>query len=182
MSICRRSSRSQHGSICSAPRACAAGHASPPRRRPTCPKARRSARHKGCGRLSARLPNGQLQASDRAVRRTVRPDNLPGRELQHAGTYGQAVRRGSGADRRHRARQRGDRQRQDQRAREGQDALAMDVRLRHRRLSYDRADARQVRADGLSRRRAAEGVAVGSPAGAVHTCRGAPVLPRASDP
>jgi transposase len=78
--------------------------------------------------------------------------------------------------------QRGDRQRRDQRPREGQDALAMDVRLRHRRLSYDRADARQVRADGLSRRRAAEGVTVGPPAGAVHTCRGAPVLPRASDP
>src|ERR1700736_5925731 len=96
-------------------------------------------RHKGCGRLSARLPFGRLQASDRAVRRTVRPDNLPGRDLQHAGTYGQAVRRGSGADRRHRARQRGDRQRRDQRAREGQDALAMDVQLRHRRLSYDRA-------------------------------------------
>src|SRR5450631_2431877 len=82
----------------------------------------------------------------------------------------------------HRACQRGDRQRRDQRAREGQDALAMDVRLRHRRLSCDRPNARQVRADGLSRRRAAEGVAVGSPAGAVHTCRGAPVLPRPSDP
>ena len=53
----------------------------------------------------------------------------------------------------------GDRQRRDQRAREGQDALAMGVRLRHRRLSCDRADAQQVRADGLSRRRAAEGVA-----------------------
>jgi hypothetical protein len=39
----------------------------------------------------------------------------------------------------------------------------MGVRLRHRRLSCDRADARQVRADGLSRRRAAEGMAVGSP-------------------
>src|SRR5450755_4837685 len=139
-------------------------------------------RHKGCGRLSARLPDGRLQASDRAVRRPVRPDNLPGRDLQHAGTYGQAVRRGSTADRRHRACQRGDRQRRDQRAREGQDALAMGVRLRHRRLSCDRADARQVRADGLSRRRAAEGVAVGSPAGAVHTRRGAPVLPRPSDP
>jgi len=46
----------------------------------------------------------------------------------------------------------------------------------------DRADARQVRADRLSRRRAAKGVAVGSPAGAVHTCRRAPVLPRPSDP
>ena len=34
--------------------------------------------HKGCGRLSARLPDGQLQASDRAVRRIVRPDNYPG--------------------------------------------------------------------------------------------------------
>jgi glyoxylase-like metal-dependent hydrolase (beta-lactamase superfamily II) len=45
--------------------------------------------------------------------------------------------------------QRGDRQRRNQRAREGQDALAMGVRLRHRRLSCDRADARQVRADGL---------------------------------
>ena len=108
--------------------------------------------------------------------------HFKGRDLQHAGTYGQAVRRGSGADRRHRARQRGDRQRRDQRAREGQDALAMDVRQRHRRLSCDRADARQVRADALSRRRAAEGVAVGSPAGAVHTRRGAPVLPRPSDP
>src|SRR5277367_1984794 len=42
MSICRRSSRSQHGSICSAPRARAARRASPPRRRPTCPRARRS--------------------------------------------------------------------------------------------------------------------------------------------
>jgi hypothetical protein len=52
------------------------------------------------------------------------------------------------------------------------------VRLRHCRLSCDRADARQVRADGLSRRRAAEGVAVGSLAGAVHTRRGAPVLSR----
>ena len=36
--------------------------------------------------------------------------------------------------------------------------VAMDVRLRHRRLSYDRADAGQVRADGLSRRCAAEDV------------------------
>jgi hypothetical protein len=35
------------------------------------------------------------------VRRPVRPDNLPGRDLQHAGTYGQAVRRGS-AESRHR--------------------------------------------------------------------------------
>jgi transposase len=35
-------------------------------------------RHKGCGRLFARLPDGRLQASDRAVRRPVRPDNLPG--------------------------------------------------------------------------------------------------------
>ena len=43
MSICRRSSRSQHGSICSAPRARAARHALPPNRRPTCPRARRSA-------------------------------------------------------------------------------------------------------------------------------------------
>src|SRR5271155_5811043 len=43
MSICRRSSRSRHGSICSAPRARAARRASPPRRRPTCPRARRSA-------------------------------------------------------------------------------------------------------------------------------------------
>ena len=51
----------------------------------------------------------------------------------------------------------GDRQRRDQRAREGQDALAIGVRLRHRH--HDRADAQQVCADGLSRRRAAEGVA-----------------------
>src|ERR1022692_4274600 len=42
MSICRRSSRSQHGSICSAPRARAARRALPRRRRPTCPRARRS--------------------------------------------------------------------------------------------------------------------------------------------
>jgi hypothetical protein len=42
MSICRRSSRSQHGSICSARRARAAKSASPPGRRPTCPRARRS--------------------------------------------------------------------------------------------------------------------------------------------
>src|ERR1700692_3949253 len=40
MSTRRRSSRSQHGSICSAPRARAARRASPPRRRPTCPRAR----------------------------------------------------------------------------------------------------------------------------------------------
>jgi hypothetical protein len=41
-----------------------------------------------------------------SVRTSMRKPNrnLPGRDLQHAGTYGRAVRRGSGADRRHRAR------------------------------------------------------------------------------
>ena len=43
MSICRPSSRSRPGSICSAPPARAARHASTPRLRPTCPRARRSA-------------------------------------------------------------------------------------------------------------------------------------------
>jgi hypothetical protein len=38
----------------------------------------------------------------------------------------------------------GDRQRRDQRVGEGQDTPAMGVRLRHRRLSCDRADAQQV--------------------------------------
>ena len=40
-------------------------------------------RHHGCGRLPARLPDGWLQASDRPVRRPVRPDHL-----QHAGPHG----------------------------------------------------------------------------------------------
>src|SRR5215831_13256331 len=44
------------------------------------------------------------------------------------------------------------------------------------------ADARQVRADRLSRWREAEDVAVGPAACAVETRRGAPVLPRTSDP
>jgi hypothetical protein len=42
--------------------------------------------------------------------------------------------------------QRGDRKRRDQRAREGQDALAMDIRLRHRqaiRHTFGRAPARK---------------------------------------
>ena len=48
--------------------------------------------------------------------------------------------------------------------------------------SPDGADARQVRADRVPRRREAEGVAVGPAGRAVQARRGAPVLPRASDP
>ena len=52
--------------------------------------------------------------------------------------------------------------------------------MRHRRLSCDRTDARQVRADGLSRWHEAPDMAVGPAGRAVGARRGAPVLPRAS--
>ena len=45
--------------------------------------------------LTDRIVDFTNIASSRAVRRTVLPDNFPGRDLQHAGTYGQAIRRGS---------------------------------------------------------------------------------------
>ena len=80
------------------------------------------------------------------------------------------------------ARQRGHRQRRDECAREGQDLVAVDVRLRHGRLFRHGREPRQERADGVPCRREAEDVAVGPAARAVQARRGAPVLPRASDP
>src|SRR5271154_243272 len=50
--------------------------------------------HPGAARALAENPDA---TRDIYAERCVRPDNLPGRDLQHAGTYGQAVRRGSRA-------------------------------------------------------------------------------------
>jgi hypothetical protein len=70
------------------------------------------ARHTGCGRLSARLPDGQLEASDRVVRRPVRPDHLPGRAISNMlARMGKPFGAAADEGRHHRTRQRDDRQR-----------------------------------------------------------------------
>jgi transposase len=75
------------------------------------------------------LPDGQLQAADRSLPGPVRPHHLAGRHRQHARPRRQDNRSAGRSDRDRSAPERGDRQRRDECAREGQDLVAVDVRL-----------------------------------------------------